>query len=52
MTEGSAVWRIINSPAADGATNMAIDESILEAVRQGNRPRRSGCTPGSRPAFP
>ncbi len=38
MTEGSTVWRIINSPAADGATNMAIDESILEAVRQGQSP--------------
>ena len=38
MTQGSAVWRIINSPAADGATNMAIDESILEAVRQGQSP--------------
>jgi len=38
MTEGSAGWRIINSPAADGATNMAIDESILEAVRQGQSP--------------
>ncbi len=38
MTEGSAQWRIINSPAADGATNMAIDESILEAVRQGQSP--------------
>ena len=38
MTEVSAVWRIINSPAADGATNMAIDESILEAVRQGQSP--------------
>lgn len=38
MTEGSAVWRIINSPAADGATNMAIDESILEAMRQGQSP--------------
>jgi len=38
MTEGSAAWRIINSPAADGAANMAIDESILEAVRQGQSP--------------
>ena len=38
MTEGSAQWRIISSPAADGATNMAIDESILEAVRQEQSP--------------
>lgn len=38
MTEGSAVWRIISSSAADGGTNMAIDESILEAVRQGQSP--------------
>ena len=38
MTEGSAVWRIISSSAADGGTNMAIDESMLEAVRQGQSP--------------
>lgn len=38
MTQNSATWRIINSPAADGATNMAIDESILEAVRQEQSP--------------
>jgi lipoate-protein ligase A len=38
MTQSSAAWRIINSPAADGATNMAIDEAILEAVRQGQSP--------------
>ena len=38
MTQNSATWRIINSPAADGATNMAIDESILETVRQGQSP--------------
>jgi lipoate-protein ligase A len=38
MTQNYATWRIINSPAADGATNMAIDESILETVRQGQSP--------------
>ncbi len=38
MTERSASWRIISSPAADGAANMAIDEAILEAVRQGQSP--------------
>ncbi len=28
-------WRLILSPPADGATNMAIDEAILEAVGEG-----------------
>lgn len=38
MTQGRAAWRIINSPPADGGTNMAIDEAILEAVREGQSP--------------
>src|SRR5689334_4189220 len=31
-------WRIIIDPAYDGATNMAIDEAILEAVGSGDAP--------------
>jgi len=30
-----AIWRVIIQPPADGKTNMAIDESILDAVSQG-----------------
>jgi len=33
-----AVWRLIQSPAATGALNMAIDEAILEAASQGLTP--------------
>ncbi|MBC7223673.1 MAG: lipoate--protein ligase family protein [Anaerolineae bacterium] len=32
------VWRLICSGAADGATNMAVDEAILEAVASGKVP--------------
>ncbi|MEA4883621.1 MAG: lipoate--protein ligase family protein [Clostridia bacterium] len=32
------MWRIITSPPADGAANMAIDEAILEAVLAGCAP--------------
>ncbi len=31
-------WRIIYSPPAPGAWNMALDEAILEAVTQGDQP--------------
>jgi lipoate-protein ligase A len=31
-------WRLIHSRAADGATNMAIDEAILRAVGSGHAP--------------
>jgi lipoate-protein ligase A len=33
-----ATWRLINSNCSDGATNMAIDESILFAVAEGTSP--------------
>jgi len=33
-----ATWRLIRSPAADGATNMAVDEAILRAVAAGDVP--------------
>ncbi len=32
----AATWRLIISPPLDGATNMAIDEAILYALREGN----------------
>jgi lipoate-protein ligase A len=39
MTEYPAgAWRLIQSKAADGATNMAIDEAILRAVASGAAP--------------
>ena len=31
-------WRFLNSGPADGATNMAVDEAILEGVRDGTSP--------------
>jgi lipoate-protein ligase A len=31
-------WRLIHSPAASGAWNMAVDEAILEAVQNGKSP--------------
>ncbi|MBP7109986.1 MAG: lipoate--protein ligase family protein [Firmicutes bacterium] len=31
-------WRLIISPAADGAWNMAVDEAVLEAVSSGSAP--------------
>ncbi len=34
----AATWRLIRSPAADGATNMAVDEAILRAVAAGDVP--------------
>jgi lipoate-protein ligase A len=33
-----ATWRLIIQPPADGATNMAIDEAIVEQVRAGQAP--------------
>jgi lipoate-protein ligase A len=33
-----AIWRLLHSPLADGATNMAIDEAILRAVAEGAEP--------------
>jgi lipoate-protein ligase A len=30
-----AIWRLLNTGSADGATNMAIDEAILTAVAEG-----------------
>jgi lipoate-protein ligase A len=33
-----ATWRLIRSAAADGATNMAIDEAILRAIAAGTAP--------------
>jgi lipoate-protein ligase A len=40
MSDGypRAVWRVIVHPAADGASNMAIDEAILENVAAGCAP--------------
>ncbi len=38
MTFPLARWRLIESPAADGATNMAIDVAIAEAVAEGEAP--------------
>ena len=34
----SSTWRLIVSEPADGATNMAVDEAILEAVAEGHAP--------------
>ncbi len=31
-------WRLIRNPAADGATNMAVDEAIAAAVARGEQP--------------
>jgi lipoate-protein ligase A len=33
-----STWRLILSPPADGAANMAIDEAMLEAVSEGSMP--------------
>jgi len=33
-----SMWRLILSPPADGATNMAIDEAMLESVSEGSMP--------------
>ncbi len=38
MPEAREVWRLVLSGAADGATNMAVDEAILEAVSAGEVP--------------
>ncbi|MEX0787257.1 MAG: biotin/lipoate A/B protein ligase family protein [Anaerolineales bacterium] len=35
MSEPSKTWRLIRSPAASGASNMAVDEAILESVDDG-----------------
>jgi len=34
-TYAPATWRLLITPAADGATNMAIDEAILHAIADG-----------------
>jgi lipoyl(octanoyl) transferase len=34
----TGTWRLLLSPPADGATNMAIDEAILDAVAAGRAP--------------
>jgi len=34
-TYAPATWRLLVTPAADGATNMAIDEAILHAIADG-----------------
>jgi lipoate-protein ligase A len=31
-------WRFLNSGPADGATNMAVDEAVLDGVREGSSP--------------
>ena len=36
MTYPRATWRLLNTGVADGATNMAVDEAILEAVATGD----------------
>lgn len=44
-----ATWRLLNTGLQDGATNMAIDEAILEAVASGESPptlRFYGWEPG------
>ena len=33
-----ATWRLVRTPGADGATNMAVDEAILGAVASGEAP--------------
>ena len=33
-----AAWRLLLSPFADGATNMAVDEAILNAIAEGKSP--------------
>lgn len=33
-----ATWRLLRSPGADGATNMAVDEAILRTVASGEAP--------------
>jgi lipoate-protein ligase A len=33
-----AAWRLVHSPPADGATNMAIDEAILRAIADAGAP--------------
>ncbi len=33
-----ATWRLLHTPPADGATNMAVDEAILRAVAAGKSP--------------
>lgn len=38
-----ATWRLLNTGAADGATNMAIDEAILLAVAAGRAPATLRC---------
>ncbi len=34
----AATWRLLNTGLADGATNMAIDEAIMQAVAEGRSP--------------
>lgn len=35
MREGQGCWRLLRTPAADGFTNMAVDEAILQAHAAG-----------------
>lgn len=37
-TSTTAAWRLLHTGAQDGATNMAIDEAILESVSRGDSP--------------
>ena len=43
-------WRVLHTPPARGAWNMAVDEAILEGIAQGLSSPRCACTPGIRPA--
>src|SRR6476661_5955293 len=38
VSEQRELWRLIVDPAMDGATNMAVDEAILESVGRGDAP--------------
>ncbi|MBC7249342.1 MAG: lipoate--protein ligase family protein [Anaerolineae bacterium] len=38
MSYPRATWRLLNTGVADGATNMAVDEAILEGVAAGQSP--------------
>jgi lipoate-protein ligase A len=35
---GAAAWRLLDTPPADGAWNMALDEALAESVREGGAP--------------
>jgi hypothetical protein len=46
----TAEWRVLRTPPADGAWNMAVDEAILRRLAGGLHCRPCACTPGSLPA--